>query len=40
MTTRLRWLGHSTLLIESDGQRILIDPFLTGNPPLRSRRTT
>ena len=32
MATRLRWLGHSSLLLESDGQRILIDPFLTGNP--------
>jgi L-ascorbate metabolism protein UlaG (beta-lactamase superfamily) len=32
MSTRLRWLGHAALLIESDGQRILIDPFLTGNP--------
>jgi L-ascorbate metabolism protein UlaG (beta-lactamase superfamily) len=32
MTTRIQWLGHSTLLAESDGQRILIDPFLTGNP--------
>jgi L-ascorbate metabolism protein UlaG (beta-lactamase superfamily) len=32
MSTRVRWLGHSALLIDSDGQRILIDPFLTGNP--------
>jgi L-ascorbate metabolism protein UlaG (beta-lactamase superfamily) len=32
MATRLRWLGHATLLIESDGKTILIDPFLTGNP--------
>ena len=32
MATRLQWLGHSTLWIESDGKRILIDPFLTGNP--------
>jgi L-ascorbate metabolism protein UlaG (beta-lactamase superfamily) len=32
MTTRLRWLGHSALLIESGGQKILCDPFLTGNP--------
>ena len=35
MATRVRWLGHSCLLIESDGQRILIDPFLTGNPAAR-----
>ena len=32
MTTRVRWLGHAALLVESDGQRILIDPFLTDNP--------
>lgn len=32
MTTRVRWLGHSTLYIESDGQRLLLDPFITGNP--------
>jgi L-ascorbate metabolism protein UlaG (beta-lactamase superfamily) len=32
MVTRLCWLGHAALLIESDGQRVLIDPFLTGNP--------
>jgi L-ascorbate metabolism protein UlaG (beta-lactamase superfamily) len=32
MATRVRWLGHACLLIESDGQKILIDPFLTGNP--------
>ena len=32
MSTRLCWLGHACLLLESDGQRVLIDPFLTGNP--------
>ena len=32
MATRLCWLGHSCLLLESDGKRVLIDPFLTGNP--------
>jgi L-ascorbate metabolism protein UlaG (beta-lactamase superfamily) len=28
----MRWLGHACLLLESDGQRVLIDPFLTDNP--------
>lgn len=32
MATRVQWLGHACLLVESGGQRILIDPFLTGNP--------
>jgi L-ascorbate metabolism protein UlaG (beta-lactamase superfamily) len=32
MATRVRWLGHACLLIETDGINLLIDPFLTGNP--------
>ncbi|MFO0958205.1 MAG: metal-dependent hydrolase [Isosphaeraceae bacterium] len=32
MATRIQWLGHATLLIESDGRTILIDPFLDDNP--------
>ena len=32
MSTRVRWLGHACLLVESDSRKILIDPFLTGNP--------
>src|SRR5262249_36680489 len=32
MATRVRGLGHACLLLETDGQRVLIDPFLTGNP--------
>jgi L-ascorbate metabolism protein UlaG (beta-lactamase superfamily) len=32
MATRVRWLGHACLLVESDGKKVLIDPFLTGNP--------
>jgi len=32
MVTRVQWLGHSALLVESDGRTILIDPFLSGNP--------
>ncbi|HEV2948500.1 MAG TPA: metal-dependent hydrolase [Gemmataceae bacterium] len=32
MATRVRWLGHACLFVESDRSKILIDPFLTGNP--------
>jgi len=32
MATRVSWLGHACLLVESDGKRLLMDPFLTGNP--------
>jgi L-ascorbate metabolism protein UlaG (beta-lactamase superfamily) len=32
MATRVQWLGHACLLLETGGQRVLIDPFLTGNP--------
>jgi L-ascorbate metabolism protein UlaG (beta-lactamase superfamily) len=32
MATRVCWLGHACLLVETDGTNILIDPFLTGNP--------
>lgn len=32
MTNKLTWFGHATLGLETDGQRLLIDPFFTGNP--------
>jgi L-ascorbate metabolism protein UlaG (beta-lactamase superfamily) len=32
MTTSLTWLGHGAWLIDTSGQRVLIDPFFTGNP--------
>jgi L-ascorbate metabolism protein UlaG (beta-lactamase superfamily) len=32
MSTRVQWLGHACLRIESDGQQLVTDPFLTGNP--------
>ena len=32
MATRVRWLGHACLQIDTEGRHVLIDPFLTGNP--------
>ncbi len=29
---KLTWLGHACFLVELDGARVIIDPFLTGNP--------
>jgi L-ascorbate metabolism protein UlaG (beta-lactamase superfamily) len=32
-TTRITWLGHATVLVESaQGTRLLIDPFIANNP--------
>lgn len=31
-TTRVTWLGHSTVLFEIDGKRILTDPIWSGGP--------
>ena len=32
MSTKVTWLGHAALSIETDGFNILVDPFLSGNP--------
>ena len=32
MTTRVGWLGHACLQVETAGNTILIDPYLTDNP--------
>ena len=36
MAADIKWLGHSTFLIDIDGRGVLIDPFLTGNPVART----
>lgn len=32
MSLQLTWFGHSAFQLEADGQTVLIDPFITGNP--------
>jgi L-ascorbate metabolism protein UlaG (beta-lactamase superfamily) len=32
MSTRIRWLGHAAISLETGGHKVLIDPFLTDNP--------
>lgn len=32
MSFKLTWFGHAALGLETDGCKILVDPFLTGNP--------
>jgi L-ascorbate metabolism protein UlaG (beta-lactamase superfamily) len=32
MTTKLTWYGHAALGLETDGHKIIVDPFLSGNP--------
>ncbi|MBM3791801.1 MAG: metal-dependent hydrolase [Acidobacteria bacterium] len=38
MAIRVTWYGHACFLIETDGTKLLTDPFLDGNPlsPVRS----
>jgi L-ascorbate metabolism protein UlaG (beta-lactamase superfamily) len=31
MSVKITWLGHSCFLVEAEGKRLLVDPFLTGN---------
>src|SRR5258705_5389436 len=30
--TKLTWYGHAALGLDTDGQKIVVDPFLDGNP--------
>lgn len=32
MSIRFTWLGHSAFAFDLDGHKVLLDPFLTGNP--------
>jgi L-ascorbate metabolism protein UlaG (beta-lactamase superfamily) len=32
MTTRITWLGHAAVALETAGYHVLVDPFFTGNP--------
>lgn len=32
MSIKVTWLGHATMMIEVNGTRLLIDPFLADNP--------
>lgn len=34
---KLTWLGHSAFRLETGNSRILIDPFLTGNPSFKGQ---
>ncbi len=36
MTTKLTWLSHGSWLIEVDGTRIVLDPFLSDNPAAKT----
>ena len=29
---KFTWYGHATLGLETDGHKVLIDPFFSGNP--------
>lgn len=37
MTVSFKWLGHSAYSLDIDGHKVLIDPFLTGNPAAVSK---
>ncbi len=32
MSIRFTWLGHSAFAFDFDGHKVILDPFLTGNP--------
>ena len=36
MTVSIRWLGHSAYSFDIDGRKLLIDPFVSGNPAAKA----
>src|SRR5512133_40780 len=32
MSTKVTWYGHAALGLETDGYKVIVDPFLEGNP--------
>ena len=36
---RITWFGHSAFALESAGRRVLVDPFLNGNPVFENEGT-
>lgn len=36
---RITWFGHSAFAIEAGGRKVLVDPFLSGNPTFEAGRT-
>jgi L-ascorbate metabolism protein UlaG (beta-lactamase superfamily) len=32
MSLKVTWYSHASFLIETDKARLLVDPFITGNP--------
>ena len=32
MAVKVTWYSHACLSIDADGTRLLVDPFITGNP--------
>ena len=37
MAFKLTWIGHATLALETGGYKLLIDPYITGNPAAKIR---
>ncbi|WP_022670584.1 metal-dependent hydrolase [Hippea alviniae] len=35
---KIAWIGHSTILIEGSKTKLIIDPFITGNPDVKDTK--